>query len=674
MVIVNPNIPPDLNGPAAACTNSVGTKYSTPLVAGHSYSWTISGGTITAGASTNSITVSWGAAGSGWVKISDTTIATGNINTNTLNVTINPLPAAVAGIDRNVCSSAATQLGAAAVSGSTYIWSSTPGGFTSSVANPSASASSTTTYKLSEIDKNGCLNSHNVVLTVLVPTIAGPATVCESSADNVYTTEAGMTSYVWTVSAGGTIVSGGTSSDKTATIRWNTSGNQSVKVNYTTTGGCIAPSAAVRDVKVNPLPTPSITGVAASCLGTTGVTYATESGMTSYAWTVSAGGTITSGAGTNQIAVTWKAVGAQTVSVNYVNSNGCTALAPFNKNITVNPLIGAAGAVTGTIALCGGTQMVYTIGAVANATSYVWTVPAGATIAAGSGTASITVNFAAAASSGNITVYASNNCGNSNTSTLAIQVTPLVDVAGSIIGSSSTCQGSTGLIFSVPKIANATSYTWSLPAGATLISGANTNIIVVDLSMAATTGQLTVYGSNSCGKGAVSPAFTLTVNPIPPKPVISPLGSNITSNAPAGNQWYFSATADGAGAAIKGATSQAYTPTQNGWYWTVCTLINCSSTASNHLFRLKAGEANRYNLYPVPNNGEFTFAITTPDEQKFSILVYDQLGKKMYEHTGFVINGDFRQVINLRPSPTGIYTIVFQTKDGNVVRKFTINK
>ena len=48
----------------------------------------------------------------------------------------------------------------------------------------------------------------NVVLTVNalpVPTIIGPAIVCSNSVGNIYTTEAGMTGYIWTVSSGGTI-------------------------------------------------------------------------------------------------------------------------------------------------------------------------------------------------------------------------------------------------------------------------------------------------------------------------------------------------------------------------------------------------------------------------------------------------------------------------------------
>ena len=62
--------------------------------------------------------------------------------------------------------------------------------------------------------------------------------------------------------------------------------------------------------------------------------------MTNYIWSVSAGGTITAGGTTNSntVTVTWNTAGAQTVSVNYTNGNGCTAAAPTVYNVTVNAL------------------------------------------------------------------------------------------------------------------------------------------------------------------------------------------------------------------------------------------------------------------------------------------------------------------------------------------------
>ena len=89
-------------------------------------------------------------------------------------------------------------------------------------------------------------------------------------------------------------------------------------------------------VTVNPLPVPGISGPSLVGIGTTGNIYSTEGGMTSYLWSVSVGGTITSGSTSNTITVTWNGSGAQSVSVNYTNLNNCTALSATVFNVSAN--------------------------------------------------------------------------------------------------------------------------------------------------------------------------------------------------------------------------------------------------------------------------------------------------------------------------------------------------
>ena len=74
------------------------------------------------------------------------------------------------------------------------------------------------------------------------------------------------------------------------------------------------------------------------------------------------------------------------------------------------------------------------------------------------------------------------------------------------------CQGQTGVIYTVPVITNATSYIWTLPFGATITAGANTNSITVDFSSSASSGNITAQGSNICGNGVVSDNFSVTIN------------------------------------------------------------------------------------------------------------------------------------------------------------------
>ena len=167
-----------------------------------------------------------------------------------------------------------------------------------------------------------------------VPTITGDASDCAGTTGVNYTTETGMAGYTWTITAGGTITNG--SGTKKITVTWNTAGAQTVSVNYTGGNGCSAPSPTVYSVTVNPLPVPTITGPATAGVGSTGNVYTTESGMTGYNWTISSGGTITGGSGTNSITVTWNNSGAKTVKVNYTDGNGCTAVTATVFNVTVS--------------------------------------------------------------------------------------------------------------------------------------------------------------------------------------------------------------------------------------------------------------------------------------------------------------------------------------------------
>lgn len=94
---------------------------------------------------------------------------------------------------------------------------------------------------------------------------------------------------------------------------------------------------------------------------------------------------------------------------------------------------------------------------------------------------------------------------------------------GPISGNTSLCQGQTGVAYSVAPVANATSYNWSLPAGATIMSGNNTNAISVDFSPVAVSGNITVYGLNICASGSSS-QLPVSVNPVP----VANAGTDIT--------------------------------------------------------------------------------------------------------------------------------------------------
>ena len=590
---------PTITGPASVCQGMGGYTYTTEA-GNSSYTWAVTGGTITGGQGTSSVTVTWSTLGA-----------------QTISVNYN------------------NQYG--------------------------CSASSPTIYNVT-------------VYALPNPTISGNNSICQGYSV-VYTTQAGQSGYIWSVTSGGQIQSGqGTSS---VTVLWNTTGAQTVSVNYTNTNGCTAASPTSYPVTVLGSPTPTITGPGTACADPGfNVNYTTETVYTGYIWAISAGGSINSGQGTNQVQVTWNSGGAQTISVNYTNGNGCSAASATVLNVTVTTVPDAAGSITGTSSVCGGTQGVaYSCPPINGSTYTMWNLPAGASIASGAGTTSITVNYAANASSGDITVYGTNSCGNGPQSPpFHVTVTALPAAAGTITGYSAVCQGSNGLLYSVTPIANATSYTWTIPTGATIVSGGNTDSIMVDFGNSAISGYVTVYGSNSCGNGAVSPSFQVTVNPIPPTPVITANGYVLTSSAAQGNQWYHN------GNSIPGATGQTYTvpPAQGGWYWTMVDLQGCSSDTSNHIYIVGVGvgeeQGVNINIYPVPNDGNFTVSISGNSADPYTITVFSNLGVEIHQVKDVYVNGRTDQRVNLGSAASGIYTVIIRNGSNQWIRKVIVTK
>jgi uncharacterized protein (TIGR02145 family) len=145
-----------------------------------------------------------------------------------------------------------------------------------------------------------------------------------------------MVNYVWSITAGGIITGGGTTN--TITVQWNTSGMNTIHVNYHDANGCTAAAPSSTNVNVNTLPVPTLNGLNSICSALSTI-YTTDLGMNNYVWIVSPGGSIIAGGGSsdNTVTVLWNTPGAQTVSVNYFMGTGCTAPSPSIENVTVKP-------------------------------------------------------------------------------------------------------------------------------------------------------------------------------------------------------------------------------------------------------------------------------------------------------------------------------------------------
>ncbi len=80
---------------------------------------------------------------------------------------------------------------------------------------------------------------------------------------------------------------------------------------------------------------PIINGPTPVCINQIDNIYTVQSGNSAYAWNIFGGGIITSGTNSNTIMVTWNVSGNQTVSVSYIDPNGCNSTTT-NYTVLVN--------------------------------------------------------------------------------------------------------------------------------------------------------------------------------------------------------------------------------------------------------------------------------------------------------------------------------------------------
>ncbi len=84
-------------------------------------------------------------------------------------------------------------------------------------------------------------------------------------------------------------------------------------------------------------------------------------------------------------------------------------------------------------------------------------------------------------------------------------------------------------------------------------------------------------------------------------------------------------------------------------------------------------EQTRFEVYPVPNNGRFTAAISRPTAALFNIAIYNGFGAMIFQKTDIRVIGTTTELIELRSTPPGVYTVVFTSSDCRVIRKIIIS-
>jgi PKD repeat protein len=192
-ITANPSAPQMCSGGSATITASGANTYAWSPATGLSAT---TGATVTA---TPTATTTYTITG---------TDVTGCTNTTTVTVTINNNPVANAGSDVSICMGDNTTLNASG--GGTYSWAPSTGLSSTTIANPVASPTATTSYTVTVTNGPGCTASDVVVVTVNplppAPTITQNSNVLTSSA---------ATTYQWYLNS--VIINGATSQTYTIT-------------------------------------------------------------------------------------------------------------------------------------------------------------------------------------------------------------------------------------------------------------------------------------------------------------------------------------------------------------------------------------------------------------------------------------------------------------------------
>ena len=619
-------------------------------------------------------------------------------NSNVINLTtlgVCDLLAVSAGSNSPVCANATLNLTSngtgsdGTITG--YQWSG-PGGYTSSVQNPSVSNPVAGTYTVTVTDDNGCTadNTTNVIVNPLPsqpdPITGAPTSVCPNPTDGPYTlstSATNATSYHWYPGINITGVNflspdGSSSID----VEFGTTSNSTYKIMVEASNACGTGPARAVSIRRSVSTPAAVIGNAVACANTNNVAYSCTAvtGATSYEWTITGDATVT-GTTTNATVNFGPAWTGGTLCV--AAKVGC--FTSSTKCMTLSSSVSAAaiGAITGTFTACPNAVQTYSVANISGAT-YNWTTPSNSSITQGAGTNSVEVTFHNNYNNvGNICVTVVSGCGVS-TGPKCKTIAPTVPKRPvSITGTSSgLCNGNVS--YSVPPQAGM-NFQWTTPG--TIIGPNNTETINVQYGVF-TKGQVCVSAYNACGssatrcipvKGAPIAAASIT-------PGLACANQNVTFTADTTNiqgdftlTWIYPNTATYVSG---GGNTNDVTVT---WGAAAGNVILKSSNACGSASKVKAvaldncrlgeenNQASAFSVYPNPVNDVLNLSFMAEKNSMVSVQIFDYSGKLIQKDSFSSEKGLNVYQANLSKFAPGLYIISITTENGVMQGKFMKN-
>jgi hypothetical protein len=453
---------------------------------------------------------------------------------------------------------------------------------------------STGNYIVSIKDNSGCVVPSDTtkikVLAANIPTISANRSTTMCTGDSVILTSSNAKSYLWNNNV------------NTASLKVKNAGTYSVST--IDNQGCLGTSNTV-DVIVNLNPIATITpgGITTFCEG--GSVMLSANSASTYLWS--------NGATTQNISVSNSSIN----TVNITDSKGCSA-----KSLPINVIVNSLPqfptiSIVGPGKFCLGDSIRLSSSIAAN---YLWNN--------GATNQEIVIK-----ENGdyNVKITDINGCqNNSATFNANFKLIPKAEITPN--GSTTICEGESVILTATL----AKSYLWS--------TNETTQSITVDAKC-----NVNVMIEDNDGCLAISIPTTISVNPIPFKPIVTLKDKTLTSNSTEGNQWYLD------GNKIIGAVSQSYTASTSGQYTvSVSNANNCQSISDPvgvdfNTQIMKITNKGSYLILPNPNNGAFT--IKNNQIINGEIEIYNSIGI-------LVFKSELKnQTINLADISKGLYTI-----------------
>ncbi|WP_418263734.1 immunoglobulin domain-containing protein [Flavobacterium faecale] len=518
----------DIGCTTGSRTAVLATVNTIPTITGTTPNSRCGTGTVTLGATASAGTINWYAAASGGSSLgTGTSFVTPSITTNTtyyvdatdingcttasrtaVLATVNTIPTITGTTPNSRCGTGTVTLGASASAGTINWYAASSGGPSlgtgTSFVTPSITTS--TTYYVDATDIGCTTGSRTAVLATVnpIPTITGttPNSRCGTGTVTLGATASAGTINWYAAASGGSSLGTGTSFI-TPSIATNTTYYVDATAIGCTTGTRTAVLATV-----NPIPTITGTTPNSRC-GTGTVTLGASASAGTINWYAAASGGSSLGTGNSFIT---PSIATNTTYYADATALGCTTGTRTAVLATVNPILTTSVSISSSDAdntICSGNSVTFTATAVNGGTTpnYQWKING---VNQGGLTTSNTFTRTNLTNGQVVTVDMTSNATCPSAATVTSNAIATTVYTGDpsnwtggnpISAPSSVCPPGT-IDISATAVANAQYYTWTLPAGFTIISGAGTNNITVSVSTGATVGNnqnITVQAFNPCG-------------------------------------------------------------------------------------------------------------------------------------------------------------------------------